>query len=193
MPLIFSTAANTSFTFGGAQHPNVVGDPVLQSGKSIYQWFNTAAFAQPANFTTGNLSRTYTGVRADKLKNIDFSLFKVETTGAHLVAGFARIVDLTPDQYLTRLDGADEVIAAEPSAVEHMNADHLDTMNLYATRLLGANAGAWRCAGVDPDGIDLQDGKAALRLDFPERVATSAALRDMLKRMADLARATEKP
>lgn len=76
IPLVFSTAANNSYTFGGGQHPDVVGNPVLSSGKSIYQWFNTAAFAQPANFTSGTLSRTFTGVRADKLKNLDFSLFK---------------------------------------------------------------------------------------------------------------------
>ena len=50
-PLVFATATNNSYTFGGGQHPDVVGDPVLSSGKSIYQWFNTAAFAQPANFT----------------------------------------------------------------------------------------------------------------------------------------------
>jgi hypothetical protein len=75
-PLVFATAANNSYTFGGGQHPDVVGNPVLDSGKSIYQWFNTAAFAQPANFTSGNLSRTYTGVRQDKTKNVDFSLFK---------------------------------------------------------------------------------------------------------------------
>jgi hypothetical protein len=76
VPLVFGTANNNSYTFGGGQHPDVVGDPVLSSGKSIYQWFNTAAFAQPANFTSGNLSRTYTGVRADRARNLDFSLFK---------------------------------------------------------------------------------------------------------------------
>ena len=75
-PLVFATAANNSYTFGGGQHPDVAGDPVLSSGKSIYQWFNPAAFAQPANFTSGNLARTYTGVRQDKTKNLDFSLFK---------------------------------------------------------------------------------------------------------------------
>ncbi len=68
VPLVFATAANNSYTFGGGQHPDVVGNPVLSSGKSIYEWFNTAAFAQPANFTSGNLSRTYTGVRADMAK-----------------------------------------------------------------------------------------------------------------------------
>lgn len=75
-PLIFLTAANNSYTFGGGQHPNVVGNPVLSSGQSIYEWFNTSAFAQPANFTSGNLSRTYTGVRNNMLRNLDFSLFK---------------------------------------------------------------------------------------------------------------------
>jgi heme iron utilization protein len=118
----------------------------------------------------------------------DFSLFKVETRGAHLVAGFGRIVDLVPSQYLISLSGADALVAAEQSAVDHMNADHLDTMNLYATRLLGAADAPWRCAGVDPDGIDLQAGKSTLRLDFPNRIETPAALRDMLKRMADMAR-----
>jgi hypothetical protein len=75
-PLVFGTAANNSYTFGGGQHPNVVGNPILSSGQSIYEWFNTAAFAQPANFTSGNLSRTYTGVRSDWTRNLDASLFK---------------------------------------------------------------------------------------------------------------------
>jgi hypothetical protein len=75
-PLFFYTAANNSYTFGGGQHPDVVGNPVLSSGQSIAQWFNQAAFAQPANFTSGNMARSYTGVRADWTKNLDFSLFK---------------------------------------------------------------------------------------------------------------------
>jgi hypothetical protein len=75
-PLVFGTAANNSYTFGGGQHPDVIGNPVLSSGQSIYQWFNTAAFAQPANFSSGDLSRTYTGVRTDWTRNLDASLFK---------------------------------------------------------------------------------------------------------------------
>jgi hypothetical protein len=75
-PLVFTTASNNSYTFGGGQHPNVVGNPVLSSGQGIYEWFNTTAFAQPANFTSGNLARTYTGVRSDWTRNLDASLFK---------------------------------------------------------------------------------------------------------------------
>lgn len=119
----------------------------------------------------------------------DFSLFRIDSSALHLVAGFGRIVDLTPADYLTDLTDADSLIEAEPSAIDHMNADHRDTMQLYATRLLGAGEADWRCSGIDPDGLDLQADKHTLRLDFAGRVTTPAALRDMLKRMADLARA----
>jgi putative heme iron utilization protein len=119
----------------------------------------------------------------------DFSFFRIRPTGTHLVAGFGRIVDLKPEQFLTDLTGADDLLAAEEGAVEHMNADHRDAMNLYATKLLGAASGDWRCTGCDPEGLDMQDGQAALRLDFPARVTGGTALRKMLVRLAGEARA----
>lgn len=118
----------------------------------------------------------------------DFSFFRIRPTGTHLVAGFGRIVDLTPEQFLTDLTGAENLLAAEEGAVEHMNADHRDAMGLYATKLLGAPDGDWRCTGCDPEGLDMQDGLTALRLDFPERVSDGTALRKMLVRLAGAAR-----
>jgi hypothetical protein len=105
------------------------------------------------------------------------------------VAGFGRIVDLTPEQFLTDISDAEALLEAEQGAIDHMNADHRDAMNLYATMLLGAGAADWRCTGCDPDGIDMQAGAAVLRLDFPERVTSGAALRKMLVRLAGEARA----
>lgn len=119
----------------------------------------------------------------------DFSFFKVRPAGAHLVAGFGRIVDLTPEQFLTDLSDADALLEAEQGAIDHMNADHRDAMNLYATRLLGAEESEWRCTGCDPDGMDMQSGAKTLRLDFPERVTNGTALRKMLVRLAAEARA----
>jgi putative heme iron utilization protein len=118
----------------------------------------------------------------------DFAFFRIEPTGAHLVAGFGRIVDLKPQQFLTDIAGAEALLEAEPGAVEHMNADHRDAMNLYATKLLGAEAADWTCTGCDPDGIDMQAGTATLRLDFPERVTSGNELRKMLVRLAAEAR-----
>lgn len=117
----------------------------------------------------------------------DFDLFVVRPTGTHLVAGFGRIVDLKPEQFLTKIDDAHALIAEENGIIEHMNADHLGTMKLYA-RLLGGPDGDWRCTGCDPDGLDLQAGATTLRLNFPQRTTNSAALRNALKQLADQAR-----
>jgi putative heme iron utilization protein len=119
----------------------------------------------------------------------DFSFFRIRPSGAHLVAGFGRIIDLRPEQFLTDLSGAEGLLQAEPGAIEHMNDDHREAMNLYATRLLGAGSADWRCTGCDPDGIDMQAGNRTLRLDFPERITSGTDLRKMLVRLAGEARA----
>jgi putative heme iron utilization protein len=119
----------------------------------------------------------------------DFAFFRIRPAGAHLVAGFGRIVDLKPEQFLTDISDADALLEAEQAAIEHMNADHRDAMNLYATRLLGAAKSDWRCTGCDPDGMDLQAAAKTLRLQFPRRVASAGELRKMLVKLAGEARA----
>jgi putative heme iron utilization protein len=118
----------------------------------------------------------------------DFSFFRIRPAAAHLVAGFGRIVDLGPAQFLTDIADAAALLEAEQGAIDHMNADHRDTMNLYATKLLGAQPAEWRCTGCDPDGIDIQAEAMTLRLNFPRRIVTPAALRQILKELADQAR-----
>jgi heme iron utilization protein len=118
----------------------------------------------------------------------DFSFFLIRPSHTHLVAGFGRIVDLEPEQFLTTISDAQSLLAAEQDAIDHINADHRDGINLYATKLLGAAPADWRCTGCDPDGIDLAAGRVTLRLDFPMRVTGPGALREMLVRLADRAR-----
>jgi putative heme iron utilization protein len=119
----------------------------------------------------------------------DFAFYEVNLKYAHLVAGFGRIVDLKPADLLTDLSGAEALIAAEPEVINHMNTDHADTCRLYATKLLGAHDGNWRCVGCDPDGLDLQFERTGLRLSFPQRVSQPSVLRTVLKQLADQARA----
>src|SRR6476660_574306 len=70
----------------------------------------------------------------------DFAFFRIAPSGLHLVAGFGRIVDLKPAQFLTDVSDAADLLEAEASAVEHMNEDHREAMGLYATKLLGTEA-----------------------------------------------------
>jgi heme iron utilization protein len=119
----------------------------------------------------------------------DFSFFRIRPSGAHLVAGFGRIVNLKAEQFLTEIGDAASLIEAEQGAMEHMNEDHREAMNLYATKLLGAEAADWRCTGCDPEGFDLQADAMTLRLEFPVRVTGPGELRKMLVRLAEEARA----
>jgi putative heme iron utilization protein len=121
----------------------------------------------------------------------DFAFFRIAPSGLHLVAGFGRIIDLKPEQFLTDISDAADLLEAEGGAVEHMNEDHREAMNLYATKLLGAEAADWRCTGCDPEGLDMQAEGRTLRLEFPERVRTGTELRKILVRLAGEARARQ--
>jgi putative heme iron utilization protein len=120
----------------------------------------------------------------------DFSFYRMAVSRAHLVAGFGRIVDLTAQDVLTDTTGAEALIDAEADAIAHMNADHAEACRLYATKLLGGPDGDWKCAGIDPEGIELQQGRMALRLFFPQRVTGPGPLRAVLKDLAEQARAS---
>jgi putative heme iron utilization protein len=95
---------------------------------------------------------------------------------------------LSSDELRLDLSDAQALVAAEPGAVEHMNADHRDALALYATRLCGAEPGPWRAVGVDPEGMDLGSGETVVRLPFPDRVHDGAGLRGLLVRLAEEAR-----
>jgi putative heme iron utilization protein len=120
----------------------------------------------------------------------DFAFYRMEIGRAHLVAGFGRIVDINANDLLADLSDAQGLIEAEPGAIAHMNEDHADACRLYATKLLGAPDGDWRCVGIDPDGLELQQGLTALRLPFPQRITAPGPLRSVLKQLADQARAS---
>jgi heme oxygenase (biliverdin-IX-beta and delta-forming) len=119
----------------------------------------------------------------------DFAFYRMDISRAHLVAGFGRIVDLMPQDLLVNISDAQALVESEPDAIAHMNADHADTCRLYATKLLGGSDGNWHCVGIDPEGLELQQGRTALRLQFPQRVTGPGPLRTILKQLAEQARA----
>lgn len=119
----------------------------------------------------------------------DFAFWRMEMVSSHLNGGFARAADLTAADVLIDVSDAAALIEAEEGAVAHMNDDHAEACRLYATKLLGAADGDWRCAGIAPDGIELQNGPSSLWLPFPRRITGPGELRAVLKQLADAARA----
>lgn len=119
----------------------------------------------------------------------DFGYYRMVVEGGHVVGGFGRIFDVTPAEILTNLEDSRKFVKAEVDFVNHLNEDHAATCRLYATKLLGGKDAEWKCVGCDPDGLDLQLGRTALRLVFPQKVRTPGALRKVLKQLAEQARA----
>jgi hypothetical protein len=74
-PLSITADNNNTGSFGGSQRPNLVGDPHI-SNPTIQEWFNTAAFAQPAAFTFGNVGRTMPNLRAPGINTTDLGIQK---------------------------------------------------------------------------------------------------------------------
>lgn len=74
-PLSISDSSNNSNSFGGGQHPNLIGDPHL-ANPTINEWFNVNAFAQPAPFTFGNSPRYMPNLRAPGYRDWDVAIDK---------------------------------------------------------------------------------------------------------------------
>lgn len=80
-PLVFSNG-NPNFTtlYGGGSRPNFIegcNKSAPSNGSSkLNEWFNTACFTSPADFTFGDESRTDPTLRGDGVRNFDFSIFK---------------------------------------------------------------------------------------------------------------------
>jgi putative heme iron utilization protein len=119
----------------------------------------------------------------------DFAFWRLAVEGAHYIGGFGRIVDFAPSDLLVPMEGASRLLDAEADIVEHMNTDHADAIELYATVLAGASPGPWRMAGIDPEGCDIVLEGDARRILFATPVTTPAEARKELVRLVGDARA----
>jgi hypothetical protein len=115
----------------------------------------------------------------------DFAFWRLEPERAHAVAGFGRIETIPANEMFP---SADEMIALEEGAVDHMNADHDDAIQRYAEKLLGAAPGGWKIMAIDTDGADLRRGQDVLRLPFGTPVQSGGALRSLLARLGEQTR-----
>ncbi|UEM03087.1 DUF2470 domain-containing protein [Skermanella rosea] len=115
----------------------------------------------------------------------DFAIYRITVERAHLVAGFGRIRWIAGDDLLFRLPDIETLALREADIVQHMNEDHADAVELYATVLLGREGGGWKLTGIDPDGCDLRLGGRTARMDFGRPVFNAESAR---KELVDLVR-----
>lgn len=119
----------------------------------------------------------------------DFRFYVLSFARAHLVAGFGRILWIGSDQILAPPPAA--LVEREADIVTHMNDDHADAIDLYATRLLRRTGSGWRMTGLDAEGCDLRREGETARIEFSTRVEDAEAARRELVRLAKEARTKE--
>jgi len=118
----------------------------------------------------------------------DFAFWRVEPARAHMVAGFGRIHWIDPAELRFDTAATAALAAAEADIIAHMNADHAEAIQLYATRLLGHSGEGWTMTGVDPEGVDLRRAGEVARLAFEAPVDGPEAARAALVRLVKRAR-----
>ena len=91
------------------------------------------------------------------------------------------------------LDSSDLVIASpaiadvgeiEPSAINHMNSDHPDSVDTYARILGKSKKTGWKVCGIDCAGLDLANGDELLRIEFDAPLQQASGLRTKLAELA---------
>jgi hypothetical protein len=118
----------------------------------------------------------------------DFNFYRVAPERAHLVAGFGRIRWLSATELLPEPPPM-ALAESEADILAHMNADHVDAIQLYAGRLLGLPAGEWRMTGIDAEGLDLRHAGRVERLAFDAPIGDAAEARKVLIALVAKARA----
>ena len=89
---------------------------------------------------------------------------------AHIIAGFGRIEWLSANDTLLEGESNSALMTAEADILDHMNADHTDSAQLFVNTLLGLDGDNWRLTGVDPEGADLAWKGLASRVEFNKRL-----------------------
>tara|TARA_E500000305_G_scaffold100154_1_gene92858 strand:- start:146 stop:883 length:738 start_codon:yes stop_codon:yes gene_type:complete len=116
----------------------------------------------------------------------DFNFYRVSVERAHIVAGFGKIHWVEATDILS--ERAPELEEAEAGIVAHMNEDHADANQLYASVLLGRDGEGWEMTGCDTEGCDLRLGGHVTRLDYDAKVGDADETRKALVALVKRAR-----
>jgi putative heme iron utilization protein len=122
----------------------------------------------------------------------DFSIFRLDPQRASLNGGFGKAYLLERIDLVTTGQIVDDLAASEQSALDHMNADHVDAIAIYARHFAKAAGNGWAATGFDAEGMDLAAGDNVCRVFFPEPLKAASDLRHVLVDMAKTGRLAER-
>lgn len=115
----------------------------------------------------------------------DFAFYRIQPIAIRYIGGFGRIHWINMEQYSVP---PYPLTAQETDVVEHMNADHQDTMRHYCRHFHQREVLDVAMLGIDCDGFDMRADGEVLRIDFAQPVSDAQQARAALVELARIAK-----
>ncbi len=85
----------------------------------------------------------------------DFQFYRINIAQARYITGFGKMSWMEGDEIVS-LNNSSEIAELETSMIEHMNADHMESMLQYCQHFHGVTPSHVSLIGVDCDGFDVE-------------------------------------
>jgi hypothetical protein len=120
----------------------------------------------------------------------DFSFYRMEVVDVYYVGGFGVMGWVAASEYSAAQPAS--LADAMAGIIEHMNADHKDSLVLLAQKFAGIEAEEAAMTSVDRLGFQVRlrtaEGVRGARIAFPREVSSPAETRNVLVEMVEQAR-----
>ena len=125
----------------------------------------------------------------------DFQFYRINIHQARYIAGFGKMGWLAGDEFvdLKKAEKTVTIAQLETSMIEHMNADHADSLLAYCQHFHNAKPSRVSLIGVDSDGFDIEaiinDDIKVLRFTFETPIFDANSARMAFVELSKAARA----
>jgi len=127
---------------------------------------------------------------ADYFETHDFAFYRINIHQVRYIAGFGKMGWASGAEIITVNN---EIPALENSMIDHMNADHVESMIAYCRHFYNVNADTAQLIGIDSDGFDLlaavDDQTHTFRFNFEQPISDAQTGRTAFVAMSKATRA----
>jgi heme iron utilization protein len=123
----------------------------------------------------------------------DFQFYRINIVQARYIAGFGKMSWMAGEEIVDINQSVSTIAQLETSMIEHMNADHIESMQLYCQYFHQVKPETVHLVGVDSDGFDMEaiinDEIKMLRVNFESPIVDANSARAAFAALAKTARA----
>jgi heme iron utilization protein len=123
----------------------------------------------------------------------DFQFYRINITQARYIAGFGKMSWMAGDEIVDVNQSINTIAKLETSMIEHMNADHADSMMQYCAYFYSIYPQAVDLIGIDSEGFDveavIEDIIQVLRFQFESPIFDAHSARMAFVALSKTARA----